>query len=294
MRPSGPAETAFVAPTRPDFRAFDPTALRFASASLLQVRRVFAGTLLAIFASLWWGAVKPLPWRVERDVPYAGGRTLDLYHPPGSVKAPPTVVLLHGGGWHSGDKRQVGPLAHRLSQAGYRVAAVNFRLAPEHQFPVPLEDLGEALEFLKARKVALVGMSSGGHLASLYALKAPPGEIAGVISVSAPTELKTQGASQRQLKVIRQAFGDQDLSLYSPVNYAGPKSPPHLLIHGEQDDLVPVDQSRKLHAKLGKRSRLLVVTGANHAYAPVGAEPVGMSRAEREKAMLKFLREVFH
>jgi acetyl esterase/lipase len=115
--------------------------------------------------------------------------TLDIYLPPASLPKPrdgyPLVVQIHGGGWMIGDKRVSGPFVDwpsvlaSLAATGYVVAAVDYRLSSEAQFPVQAQDVKAAIRWLRLnaatygvdRSRAMVwGESAGAHLAALAAV----------------------------------------------------------------------------------------------------------------------------
>ena len=73
---------------------------------------------------------------------------LDLYRPRYEVGPRPVVMVIHGGGWTDGDKRQFATLSRYLAARGYVVANVGYRLAPDSQFPAPLEDLVSAIQYI--------------------------------------------------------------------------------------------------------------------------------------------------
>jgi len=86
------------------------------------------------------------------------------------------VILIHGGGWRSGDRSQVVPMAQRLAAEGYVAVAVEYRLSPEARYPAALHDLKSAVRWLRAHareltldtsRIAALGCSAGGHLAAL-------------------------------------------------------------------------------------------------------------------------------
>jgi acetyl esterase/lipase len=116
----------------------------------------------------------------ERGLVYARreGRPLhlDLFRPASvGERKIPAVLLIHGGGWRSGDRSMEVPMAQRLASEGYVTAAVEYRLSPEARFPAALCDAREALRWLRSRagkygidtaRMAVMGGSSGGHLAA--------------------------------------------------------------------------------------------------------------------------------
>jgi acetyl esterase/lipase len=100
---------------------------------------------------------------------------LDAYFNKGnSLK--PAVVLIHGGGWKSGNKSQMKFLAQEIASRGYSCFAVEYRLSPEAAYPVAIYDVKEAIKYIKANaknfnadpsRFAVLGCSSGGQMAAL-------------------------------------------------------------------------------------------------------------------------------
>ena len=94
----------------------------------------------------------------------------------------PVVVFLHGGGWTIGSIDCYDTLARTLAnESGATVVSVEYRLAPEHPFPAPLDDCFHALEWTAANaeefeadgsRLAIMGDSAGGNLAAVCALMA--------------------------------------------------------------------------------------------------------------------------
>lgn len=104
--------------------------------------------------------------------PYAGNK-LDVYCPKGTDKALPTIVSIHGGGWFYGDKKLYSHYCMRLAQRGFTVVNFDYRLAPEYQYPAPVEDTCRVLRwmqenaekyFIDLNNVFMLGDSAGGQL----------------------------------------------------------------------------------------------------------------------------------
>jgi acetyl esterase len=114
----------------------------------------------------------------------AGGIPLRLYRPPGSrdVDRLPVLVYFHGGGWVIGDLDTHDVLCRELANgSGCAVAAVDYRLAPEHPFPAAVDDAIAATRWVRAHaaslsldatRLAVGGDSAGGNLAAVVALAA--------------------------------------------------------------------------------------------------------------------------
>lgn len=102
------------------------------------------------------------------------GVPVRLYAPAGGLDAP-IVVFFHGGGWVVGSLDTHDGVARALAnRSGCRVAAVHYRLAPEHRFPAAVDDCWTVTRwaFEQASRVAVAGDSAGGNLAAVMALRA--------------------------------------------------------------------------------------------------------------------------
>ncbi|MCB9308568.1 MAG: pectate lyase [Lewinellaceae bacterium] len=94
----------------------------------------------------------------------------------GSSKIP--IVIIHGGGWRSGDKAMMRQMANALAQRGYICFTPNYRLSTEALYPAPIQDIRESLSFIyknsneypmDLNKLTILGHSAGGQLAALIA-----------------------------------------------------------------------------------------------------------------------------
>jgi len=107
------------------------------------------------------------------------GTGVRMFRPVGVTEPAPALLWIHGGGYVIGAARQDDALCHRFStRLGVTVASVEYRLAPEHPYPAPLDDCYSALTWLTglpsvdSRRVAIGGASAGGGLAAALALLA--------------------------------------------------------------------------------------------------------------------------
>ncbi|SMO78152.1 alpha/beta hydrolase [Gracilimonas mengyeensis] len=119
----------------------------------------------------------------ELDVAYknTGQRdlSLDIFFPKDKAKELlPAVIMIHGGGWISGDKSLLHPLAAHVAAHGYVAITPEYRLSPEAQYPASVYDIKTAIKwgrdhagdfFINPEKIALLGTSAGGQLAALVA-----------------------------------------------------------------------------------------------------------------------------
>jgi acetyl esterase len=145
-----------------------------ASDELLQEIRDGFGLLVLAGA----GEVEPVFAVEDHD---ADGVAVRVYRS-SPEPALPVVVFFHGGGWTIGNVDQYDPIARRIANAADAiVVSVDYRLAPEHPFPAPLDDCWHALEWTAKNaatfggdpgRLAVMGDSAGGNLAAVCALQA--------------------------------------------------------------------------------------------------------------------------
>ena len=109
------------------------------------------------------------------------GVPVRIYRPSAEI-ALPVVVYLHGGGWTIGSAEQFDAITRQLANtSGAIVVSVDYRLAPEHPFPAPLDDCWSVLQWVAMHaaefggdggRLAVAGDSAGGNLAAVCALLA--------------------------------------------------------------------------------------------------------------------------
>lgn len=207
----------------------------------------------------------------------------DVYVPRGAGPWP-GVLLIHGGGWSSGDREQVKGLAERLARRGFVAFNTTYRLAPQHLFPAQLEDTQLALRWMQVHasdyrmrpeRIGAFGYSAGGHLAAMLgtlspgdALTSTP-RVAAVVAGGTPSDLRKFPGG----KLVPQLLGtslQKNPELFrqaSPVAHISPDDPPFFIYHGGSDLLVSVDHAEDLHAALaqaGVRSELFILRGRGH------------------------------
>jgi acetyl esterase/lipase len=251
--------------------------------------------------------------RALLDVPYASvdgkALVLDLYLPAGRER-PPLVVYLHGGAWRLGDKAEVPPF---LAEHGFAVASLNFRSSEEARFPANVHDIKAGLRFLRANadrygyraeRIAVSGSSSGGHLAALVGVTNGHPELEGAVGGHTDVSSSTQavvmwvGASNLttilaqssaeglkirvpSLQLLLGALPDEvpELArLASPVTHVDADDPPMLILHGNADQTIPVEQALEMDAayrEAGLAAETIILDGVGHAARPFfTGEPV--------------------
>jgi acetyl esterase/lipase len=280
-----------------------------------------AAAALAACAA-WGGAAVAQGVHKLADIQYAevGGQALklDLYQP--SEPHGPLLIWLHGGRWEVGSKERM-PLG-ALVERGYAIASLDFRPASQARFPGQVHDIKAAVRFLRARaadygydatRIGLLGVSSGGHLAALVGTTNSHAELEGslgehlgissdvqaIVSYCGASDLLTilaqstpygLGIREPALKTLLGALPNDNEALArlaSPVFQVDAHDPPLLLVHGDQDPQMPINQSHELqgaYERAGLEAKMIVVHGAGHADA-------AFYDAERTNLVAAFLDE---
>ncbi len=103
---------------------------------------------------------------------------LDLFAPE-KKGTYPALILVHGGGWHAGNKSILVPLAQMIAKKGFVTVSVEYQLQPEAPYPAAVHNIKAAIRWMRAHakdyqidadKIAIGGGSAGGHLASLVGM----------------------------------------------------------------------------------------------------------------------------
>ena len=236
------------------------------------------------------------------DVVYAtvNGKSLglDIYLPE-SVETPPLLVWIHGGAWRMGSKEQLPSV---FVENGFATASLDYRLSTEARFPAQVHDIKAAIRFLRAEgpkygfrtdRIAIAGASAGAHLAALVGVtnghpvlegkvgsyQNESSDVQAIISFYGASNLtsilrqSTPWGLQVRQPALDLLLGAQpedviDLAkLASPVFHVDASDPPLLLLHGDQDPQMPINQSHELegaYQQLGLDVFFDVVHGGRH------------------------------
>jgi len=258
-------------------------------------------TTALVSVAAWQVRGEALPFEVRENLTYGPHERndLDLFLPKDEgTKLRPAVIVIHGGAWRSGDKRQLRMLAETFARRGYVAAAINYRLAPQWSYPAQLDDCQRAVRWLRKKakefridpnRFGAAGASAGGHLSLLLGtretrdesdpeLKGISSKVQCVLSIFGPTDFTDERyiqASRNSVlgKALIEFVGkpyDEAPDLWkeiSPLHHLSPDDAPTFIIHGDQDPLVPLAQSEKFAEgckKLGIPVRLVVIKGMGH------------------------------
>lgn len=223
----------------------------------------------------------------------------DLRVPAGATASQPApiVVWIHGGGFVYGSRRRQAPNIHRygvidaIVEAGFAVAVIDYRLAKEAPFPAQVQDTRAAVRWLRtygeeygidSSRVAVWGESAGAHLALMtgYATNVPvpdggeflaaPEDVQAVVEWYGPAVVSTAGVPPKGESEEMGLYSDNPMRYLidgtawtaesaSPLTYVNAGVPPTFIAHGRDDQMVSVEQGRRL-------AQALETAGATYEY----------------------------
>ena len=257
-------------------------------AGKITVEKVLGG------ADNWNPTLNPAVGANRFDVQYgeAGGEKLrlDAHIPAGAGKFP-VVLIVHGGGWMTGDKAtDIVPVFAPVA-TNFTWFSINYRLAPTNRWPACFEDVQTAIRWVKAHAaeyrgdpehIALLGYSAGGQLVTLAGTHATADtRVQAIVALAPPTDLVADNERRGGLSVsMRNLFGYEATNLTdsvravlrenSPLTYVQPGLPPFLILQGSADKTVPAGQSLAFQEKLkaaGVKCDLIMIPEGQHRIA---------------------------
>jgi len=232
---------------------------------------------------------------------------LDIARPAGEGPFP-AIVFIHGGGWSGGNRLMYAGQILDAAKRGYVGATISYRLMKFDEakketttatdpFPAQIHDCKAAVRWLRANadeyhvdpeRVGVTGASAGGHLSLLVGLTSPEDGLEGdggnadqssrvqaVVNVFGPTAMAECSRGSVVPYLFRLLCGgtpEEAGAMYekaSPVTYVSRDDPPVLTLHGDKDELVPVEQAKILDEKMkaaGVEHVLKVFEGAGHGF----------------------------
>lgn len=222
----------------------------------------------------------------------AGGQKLLLdAHVPDGKGEFPVVLIVHGGGWSSGDReKDIVPVLAPFA-TNFTWFSISYRLAPTNHWPACYEDLQTAIRWVKNHapefkgdpdRIALLGYSAGGHLVTLAGTQAEGDtRVQAVAALAPPTDLVSDNERRRGLSTSMRALFNWDstnitygvrrvLKENSPLTYIKPGLPPFLILQGTADKTVPAPQSMAFEKALkasGVDCELILIPDGQHRIA---------------------------
>lgn len=202
-----------------------------------------------------------------------GSLLADIYQPKGDGPFP-TILMVHGGAWFSGNKSHVSLHARSAADAGYAVVAINYRLAPRYKFPAQLVDLRSGLRFIKENKqkysfdterIAAYGYSAGAHLVSLLGVTQNEAkenlidgaEVKAIVAGGTPCEFSWIADDSERLSFWLGGSREQKPKVYknaSPTSFVDAKDPPFFFFHGTADQIVPLSSAQTMKKLLVEKN----------------------------------------
>lgn len=261
-------------------------------------------------------------FKVQKDIAYCtpGGnpQLLDVYTPQDNQKTHPLIIHVHGGSWVGGSKSDdnMMPVITALTDKGFSVASINYRLAPDFKFPAQIQDVKCAIRYMRANatkysvnseKIGLLGESAGGHLSALAGVgqnvqdfnsdenTAVSDHVSAVVDLFGPANLVSfTSGSSILAKALPTFLGAYPAAAASPTSYVDPSDPPFLIIHGDTDNLVPLSQSQELLSTLQKFNvpgSLIIVNNAGHGLDLVKGDTIAPSTDEIQTSVVAFYKK---
>ena len=234
----------------------------------------------------------------------------------------PVMVYIHGGGWSAGSKNHVpGWLMDGMREGRFSVVSVEYRFTDIAPHPAQVNDCMRAIQFVRhnaadwnidPERIGVTGGSAGGHLSLYVALhdevadadsenrvERRSSRVKCAVSFAGPTDWSLLSELEHKHPAYRQLIGyepgtpaeDMDAKAkedVSPISFASEDDPPIMQVHGDNDDIVPIEHARNMHERLNSvdvESELVIIEGANHGVAGAGPQVVERASAFVEEQL---------
>ena len=203
----------------------------------------------------------------------------------------PAILVVHGGAWRMGNRKQLRGYAEALAKAGFVCFAIDYRLAPKHKFPAQIDDCRSAVKWIRSnaekykvdpKKLGAIGYSAGGHLVSLLGTTGEaPSEKNGnvdtrlqvVAAGGAPTDFRWFPDKGKWCEFLMGGTLDtvpEKFFAASSSAFADKDDPPMFFFNGTEDTLVPLPWSQSCFGALkavGVKTEFHKIEGAGHMEA---------------------------
>lgn len=218
--------------------------------------------------------LNPLEAHEQLNISYGedSDQVFDLYLPANRTVATKTVLLVHGGGWTTGDKSDMNGFKEYIKEnmPDYAVVNINYRLADEENQPYPMQidDITSVVNHLQEQQdyytisntLGFVGVSAGAHLSLLWSYAFDVNhQVNMVCSVVGPTNFTDPAYLENNnplLQELLDTFGidttTEFLEEVSPYHRVSASAPPTILFYGGQDPLIPTTQGTMMRDKLAE------------------------------------------
>lgn len=287
---------------------------------------VFTLFVMSDFVSLQAMAQSAQATATFKDVAYDSGHAsqkLDVYLAK-TDKRLPTMIHFHGGGWRAGSKNSVPAwLLNAVRDGWMNVVSVEYRFTDVAPHPAQVNDCLRAIQFVRqnaemwkidADRIGVTGGSAGGHLSLWVALhddardatsidpvKQQSSRVACAVSFAGPTDWSLLSELEHKHPAYRQLLGYEPgtpanqmdakgKTDVSPISFVSRDDPPIMQVHGNKDDIVPIEHAQRMNEQLkstGVKSELVVVEGGNHGVAGAGPQVSEKATAFVRSLMVK-------
>ena len=238
-------------------------------------------------------------FEIQNDIVYSkvAGRELllDAYLPEKGGPSP-AVLVVHGGAWRMGNRKQLRGYAEALAKTGFVCFAIDYRLAPKHKFPAQIEDCRSAVKWIRTnaaqykvdpRKLGAIGYSAGGHLVSLLGTtgEGPTTKngnvdtrLQVVVAGGAPTDFRWFPDKGKWCEFLMGGTLDtvpEKFLAASSSAFADKDDPPMFFFNGTEDKLVPLSWTQSCFGALkaaGVKTEFHKIEGAGHMQAAQNRE----------------------
>ena len=235
-----------------------------------------------------------LSYREILNVSYGNDnqQVFDIYLPENRDLNTKVMILVHGGGWTSGDKSEMNSIKDLYLQNLPNIAIVNinYRLSNQNNppYPMQIDDITAIINYLKANKneyvisenFGFLGISAGGHLALLWSYAFDSNNNVNMVaSIVGPTNFtdpaylnNTNPVLQALLNIYGINTSIEFLEEISPLHRVKSTSPPTILFYGGQDPLVPSTQGLDMRDRLielGVENNFTLYPNAGHGWEGV-------------------------
>ena len=275
----------------------------------------FSGIKLVSFVAMLWlsacashegrqgasavAAVAAVEVAITRDVVYTPPNwpqplKADLYKPAGAGPFP-AVVMIHGGGWKGRSRDDMDGISRQVAQHGYVVLNVSYRFAPRWHFPAQLQDVQQAVLWLRAHasdlgvvenRIGTWGYSAGAHLAALAGVTGPNDKwfvdgarVQAVVAGGTPVDIRyyKNGSLTKGLTGVSYENNPDLWREASPIALVTRDDPPFFLYHGTFDFTVGDDNAHAMYEALdavGVPAELYLMYGLEHLSTFVVDAPI--------------------